>query len=158
MQSEIMTKYALDISKIEKNLDRIKDARLKQYDLRYTHLMCMVKIRQSKEGLTSTEISHICFIDKAFVSRITNELIQRDLIKTNEKFVVDASLKLSEYMVSNCSLAQFQNIFEKISKYSFTAINYLNGEMKAGERFMEFYPSEESVKKQVVDLFYTKKN
>ena len=86
MQSEILTKYALDISNIEKNFDKIKKVKLEKYDLRFTHLLCMVKIRQNRDGLTSTEISQTCAIDKAFVSRITADLINRDLIKINEKF------------------------------------------------------------------------
>ena len=115
-----------------------------------------LKYVQSRKGVADSSNESRMARQKQYLEALyaqTNECI-----KTNDKFVVDASLKLSEYMVSNCSLAQFQNIFEKISKYNFTAINYLNGEMKAGEKFMEFYPSEESVKKQVVDLFYTKKN
>lgn len=114
-----------------------------------------LKYVQSRKGVADSSNESRMARQKQYLEALyaqTNECI-----KTNDRFVVDASLKLSEYMVSNCSLAQFQNIFEKISKYNFTGINYLNGEMKAGEKFMEFYPNEESVKGQVVDLFYTKK-
>lgn len=114
-----------------------------------------LKYVQSRKGVADSSNESRMARQKQYLEALyasTNECI-----KANDKFVVDASLKLSEYMVSNCSVTQFQNIFEKISKYDFTEIKYLDGEMKAGERFMEFYPSEESVKKQVVDLFYIKK-
>ena len=114
-----------------------------------------LKYVQSRKGVADSSNESRMARQKQYLEALyasTNECI-----KNNDKFVIDASLKLSEYMVSNCSLTQFQNIFEKVSKYDFTEIKYLDGEMKAGERFMEFYPSEESVKKQVVDLFYTKK-
>ena len=81
----------------------------------------------------------------------------QECIKADEKFVVDACVKMSEYMISNCSVTQMQNLFQKISEYEFTSINYLDGETKAGEKFWEFYPGEESVKSQVVSLFYEKK-
>lgn len=114
-----------------------------------------LKYVQSRKGVADSSNESRMARQKQYLEALyasTNECI-----KANDKFVIDASLKLSEYMVSNCSVTQFQNIFEKVSKYDFTEIKYLDGEMKAGERFMEFYPSEESVKKQVVDLFYTKK-
>lgn len=113
-----------------------------------------LKYVQSRKGVADSSNESRMARQKQYLEALyasTNECI-----KDNDKFVVDASLKLSEYMVSNCSVTQFQNIFEKISKYDFTEIKYLDGEMKAGEKFMEFYPSEESVKKQVVDLFYNK--
>ena len=114
-----------------------------------------LKYVQSRKGVADSSNENRMARQKQYLEALyatTNENI-----KSNDKFVIDATLKLSEYMVSNCSVAQFQNIFEKISKYDFTEIKYLDGEMKSGERFMEFYPSEESIKKQVVDLFYTKK-
>ena len=114
-----------------------------------------LKYVQSRKGVADSSNESRMARQKQYLEALyasTNECI-----KNNDKFVIDASLKLSEYMVSNCSLTQFQNIFEKVSKYDFTEIKYLDGEMKAGERFMEFYPSEESVKKQVIDLFYIKK-
>lgn len=110
---------------------------------------------QSRKGIADSSNESRMARQKQYLEALYAQT--NDCIKTNDKFVVDASLKLSEYMVSNCSVTQFQNIFEKVSKYDFTEIKYLDGEMKAGERFMEFYPSEESVKKQVIDLFYTKK-
>ena len=114
-----------------------------------------LKYVQSRKGIADSSNESRMARQKQYLEALYAQT--NDCIKTNDKFVVDASLKLSEYMVSNCSLTQFQNIFEKVSKYDFTEIKYLDGEMKAGERFMEFYPSEESVKKQVVDLFYTEK-
>ena len=37
-------------------------------------------------------------------------------------------------------------------------INDIDGELKKGEKFMEFYPNEEAVKKTVIDLFYKLKD
>ena len=46
----------------------------------------MIQINAREDGLSPTEISKVCSIDKAFVSRITSELFSLNLIKVNEKF------------------------------------------------------------------------
>lgn len=77
---------AIRFSNIERVLHSMKSEQMAKYGLRHTHLVCMVYIDQSEDGLTPTEISKICDFDKAFVSRITSELIQKNIIKVNDKF------------------------------------------------------------------------
>ena len=77
---------AIRFSNIERVLHSMKSEQMAKYGLRHTHLVCMVYIDQSEDGLTPTEISKICDFDKAFVSRITSELIQKNIIKINDKF------------------------------------------------------------------------
>jgi len=80
-----------------------------------------------------------------------------DFIKNDEAFVVEASLKMSDYMVSDRSVTQMQDLMRKFSEYEFTEICYIDGENVVGEKYMEFYPDEDSVKDIVVDLFYEPK-
>jgi len=80
-----------------------------------------------------------------------------DCIKNDEAFVVEASLKMSDYMVSDRSVTQMQDLMRKFSEYEFTEICYIDGENVVGEKYMEFYPDEDSVKDIVVDLFYEPK-
>lgn len=86
MYLEKFTAFTINLSNIERSLHKVKSKKMAQYGLRATHLMCMVQIDQNKDGLTPTEIAQTCAIDKAFVSRITNDLIELEFIKINEKF------------------------------------------------------------------------
>jgi len=110
---------------------------------------------QSRKGVADSSNESRMGRQKQYLEALHKQT--QECIKADDKFVVDACVKMSEYMISNCSVTQMQNLFQKISEYEFTSINYLEGESKTGERFLEFYPSEESVKKQVVSLFYEKK-
>lgn len=74
----------------------------------------------------------------------------------NERFQLDAISKLSEYTVSDCTVNQMQTIFEKFSTYEFGGITEIKGESIVGEQFMEFYPSDASMKSAVIELFYKK--
>ena len=86
MYMERFTAFTVNLSSIERSLYKVKSKKMTQYGLRATHLMCMLHINQTPDGLTPTEISRACAIDKAFVSRITIDLLAQDLIKINEKF------------------------------------------------------------------------
>lgn len=83
--------------------------------------------------------------------------------KTKEKsendtdFIANATLKLSEYLISNRSAIALQAVFDKITDYEYKGIKEIEGELKKGEEFMEFYPDKTSVKKTVIDLFYKEK-
>lgn len=81
-----------------------------------------------------------------------------EMIESDEEFIVDASVEMSDYMVSNYTVTRLQELFEKVSDYRFTEIRYFEGESVEGDKFMEFTPDEDSVKKVVVDLFYSLKD
>ncbi len=72
----------------------------------------------------------------------------------NERFQLDAISKLSEYTVSDCTVNQMQTFFEKFSTYEFGGITEIKGESIVGEKFMDFYPDENEMKKTVIELFY----
>lgn len=72
----------------------------------------------------------------------------------NEGFIAEATLKLSDYIVSNCTVNKLENLFGKISSYKFNGIINIEGKSQKGEEFIEFYPDEASLKSMVVELFY----
>ena len=77
--------------------------------------------------------------------------------EANEGFVVEASLKVSDYIVSDRSVTQLQTLFNKFNEYEFLGIRNIEGESKLGEQFVEFYPNSDSIQKNVIELFYAPK-
>lgn len=80
------------------------------------------------------------------------------LIKEDEEFVVRASVEMSEHIVSDRSVTQLQELARKMYDYEFTKIYTLEGKNIKGEKFIEFYPDADSLKKTVIELFYTPKD
>lgn len=78
--------------------------------------------------------------------------------KDNKKFSFEAATQLADYIVSDCTINQMQTLFDKFSTYSFDGIDELKGESVVGEKYMEFYPDQDSMKKTVIDLFYKKED
>lgn len=78
-------------------------------------------------------------------------------VENDSEFVVEASLAMSDYIVSDRSVTQLQELGRKFAEYEFERIDDIKGETVRGEDFMEFYPDIESVYKTVIELFYEPK-
>jgi LCP family protein required for cell wall assembly len=83
----------------------------------------------------------------------TVELKNRD-----SNFVLNAAITMSQFMVSNCTVDQLSVIAQTIIDYEFTGIRTIEGDSVVGEKYMEFFPEPESLKKNVVELFYIPKD
>lgn len=79
-------------------------------------------------------------------------------MESDENFIVNASLELSDYIVSNYTVNQLENLIENLSTYEFGDIYDIDGEYKVGEKYMEFYPDEDTVTDLVLKLFYMPEN
>lgn len=76
--------------------------------------------------------------------------------KENDEFASETMKKLADYITSNCTSGQLENIFTNISGYEFKGVVPLEGEAKIGEKYTEFYPDSAALEKTVIDLFYNK--
>ena len=121
MESERFVPFILYTERISKNIKRLADAKMEPYGIRSAHIMCILQLAKSEEGLSSAELSRVCGVDKAFVSRITSELMEKNYIsrdigpkqgKYKTKFLLtDEGVKI--YKVMNDIINQF---IQKISK------------------------------------------
>ena len=80
MNAERFSSFVLFIERISKNIKRVADIKLEPYGLRSSHLMCILQLAKSEGGLSSTGLAEACGVDKAFVSRITGELVEKNYI------------------------------------------------------------------------------
>ena len=88
MDSERFSPFVLYIERISKNIKRIADSKMEPYGLRSSHVMCILQLAKSENGLSSTELSEACGVDKAFISRITSELMEKKYITKDEENAV----------------------------------------------------------------------
>ena len=121
MESERFVPFVLYTERISKNIKRLADAKMEPYGIRSAHIMCILQLAKSEQGLSSAELSRVCGVDKAFVSRITSELMEKNYIsrdigpkqgKYKTKFLLtDEGKKV--YAVMNETIDKF---IQKISK------------------------------------------
>ena len=80
MEYERFSSFVLFTERISKNIKRIADLKMEPYGLRSSHVMCILQLAKSEIGLSSTALADSCGVDKAFISRITSELTEKDYI------------------------------------------------------------------------------
>ena len=80
MSTERFTTFFQTQERIMKNIKRIASPVMQLYGLRGVHTACFLALRNNPDGLTVTEISKECFMDKALSSRIVKELAAGDYI------------------------------------------------------------------------------
>ncbi len=80
------------------------------------------------------------------------------LIEKDESFIVQSTLQMADYTVSDRTPNQLQELLKKVTAYEFTEIYDITGEFKVNNQMMEFYADEKSLEKMVIRLFYQLKD
>lgn len=93
MDTERFTPFVLYIERISKNIKRIADEKMEPYGLRSAHIMCILQLGKSQGGLSSSTLADVCGVDKAFISRITNELLEKKYIKKQQGYLGKYKIK-----------------------------------------------------------------
>ena len=69
-------------------------------------------------------------------------------------FILESLLKVSQYLVSDCTVEQLSDLSETVKNYSIGEYLTLDGEAVQGEEYMEFYVDEQALQSLVMDVFY----
>ncbi len=103
--------FTLLILSLNRSIQRIKKMEMKHFGLQGSHVMCLFFLSVFKEGLTVTNLSKLCDIDKAAISRSLQQLSSENYINTPSKDKYKAVVTLTEkgYEVAS-------EILEKVSK------------------------------------------
>lgn len=116
---------------------------------------------RERYGLEDSSNESRMIRQRQYIRALYEKTLEMD--SSDEEFIINASTKMSEYMVSNYSLTRLQELFQKVSDYRFTEIRYLEGESTVGKdaagiQHIEFTPYEDSIKEVVAELFYSLKD
>ena len=114
--------------------------------------LCYVRTRYGLEDSTnSTRMKR----QQQYMEVLYSKLLS--CIAEDEEFIVESSLKMSEYMVSNRSITQLQELIKKFSEYKFNGIQEIEGNSELRDKFIEFYPEEDSLTEIIVECFFEEK-
>lgn len=113
------------------------------------NVLSFVRTRQGLEDSTNTtrmqrQKTYLSSLFEVFTSKV----------KEDDTFALKASTELSDYMVSNYTVNQLENLIVNLSDYEFTQIYDVDGESTVGDKFMEFNADKESLQNLTLSLFY----
>lgn len=107
---------------------------------------------RSRYGLEDSSNAVRMKRQQAYLKSLLETLTEK--IDSDESFVLKVSQEMDDYVVSNYTINQLENLIEVLIDYEFDQIYDIEGESKVGEKFLEFYADEDSVNEIVLNLFY----
>lgn len=139
---------------IEDDFTGIDDTLVKGETVRLKGDQALNYVR-TRQGLEDSSNSTRMQRQQQYINALCDALSK--CAEEDDEFIVDVSVKMSDYLISDRSVTQLQDLANKFSQYEFTGVESLEGESVLGKEFMEFYPNQESVKDMVIELFYEPK-
>lgn len=108
-------------------------------------------VRARSELENSTNISRM-----ARQETYLKEWKSRAKQKMNEDigFALNLIGDLGDYMITDMDLSKLSDLSSYLADYEYKGMIKIEGENRQGERFMEFYCNDTSLKQAVLDLFY----
>lgn len=95
METKRFLLFYQGLNRIVKDIKRLEMSYMREYGLRSVHIGCLLHIKSTPHGMTVTQLSKACKIDKSLISRVIKELIADEFImavgseKTyNKKYVL----------------------------------------------------------------------
>ncbi len=130
------------ISNIHKDIQKIKQDRMRQFGLSGNHVMCLFYLAQHQEGLTATQLCQLMSVNKAAVSRTMAELKEKDYIfymnqEDNKKYRAAARLTVTGFAVT-----------EQLDGIICEVVNEIGKDLEENERRL-MYHSLETVSKNL---------
>ncbi len=107
---------------------------------------------RTREGLEDSTNAARMVRQKQYLTALREKTLEN--LNSDDKFAAEIVTKMSDYIISDRSVTRLQELLNKFSSYEFTETLELEGESKVGEKFMEFYPDEDSITEVVVKAFY----
>lgn len=80
MEHDRLDEFMTLVVGASRSVTKLKGSYMSNYNLGSTHTMCLRSLNVSQGGLTRTQLAECCELDKAQVSRIVNELLEKEYV------------------------------------------------------------------------------
>ena len=126
---------------LQRNIQRLKSKSMKLFGLGSSDLACMMTLKQKPEGLTSTELSRECRVDKALVSRTVKKLLEMKIIayetprlpKSSAEDVKKGILRRGAYRIRLRLTERGDNMVKSLYNIAGKAAAYATDDIDAAE-------------------------
>ena len=148
MVGDNFERFAQMLSTASKSIFRIKSKCMSKYGLSSTHTLCLRSLYEHSQGMTKREIADFCSIDKAQITRIMGELVEKDYVKSdapsktyNCKFyLTDSGVEITEEineMVDQVVKYVNSDIPKEDIEHFYSVFEAINSKLKSSEEFFK---------------------
>jgi LCP family protein required for cell wall assembly len=106
---------------------------------------------RARAGLEDSTNLHRMERQRQYLNALQEQL--KTCTEQDAGFLVDSILRVSDYLVSDCTVDQLSELSKNIQQYGVSEIKTLEGEAVDGT-YVEFYVDEQSLQALVMELFY----
>ena len=140
MVGDNFERFAQMLSTASKSIFRLKSRCMSKYGLSSTHTLCLRSLYENSEGMTKSEIAEFCDIDKAQITRIMSELVDKGYV------VADKSMRAynRKFLLTEEGL----RITEEINGTVETVVKYVNQDIPR-EDIEHFYAVFEAINEKL---------
>jgi len=89
---------------------------------------------------------------REYINALYQQIEQK--MQSDERFGFRLASALSDYVISDMTTDEISNTANTIKDYRFTTIYSIEGETNYDSTYVEFYPDETALQKQVLNLFF----
>ena len=140
MVGDSFERFAQMLSNASKSILRLKSKCMSKYGLSSTHTLCLRALYENKDGLTKSEVSDACDVDKAQITRIMSELVKNKYVMSDtSKRTYNRKFFLTEFGTK---------ITEEINETVETVVKYVNEDIPR-EDIEHFYSVFEMINKKL---------
>ena len=72
--------FSSRINDAQKSISRIKQKKMEHYGLGGAHVLCICQLDEHPKGLTKTELVKRCGVDKAQISRVISDVLEKNYV------------------------------------------------------------------------------
>ncbi len=117
----------------QKSISRIKQKKMDQYGLGSAHTLCMCVLAEHTDGLTKTELVRYCGVDKAQISRVVSDILEKEYasianpecsyrqryVLTDEGMTIATDMRqiildINNFVSDSISKEQIENFYETL--------------------------------------------
>ncbi|MBO5683196.1 MAG: hypothetical protein J6S10_04365 [Clostridia bacterium] len=80
MEKDRFLLFSSCLSEAQKSIARIKQKKMEHYGLASAHAICICQLEEHADGLTKTELSQICMVDKSQISRVISDVVKKGYV------------------------------------------------------------------------------
>lgn len=110
---------------------------------------------RTRYGLEDSSNSTRMVRQRQYINALHGKVMSK--IAEDDTFIITLVDAMDDYAAYDTTDLRMKEFADKFNEYEFLGIRELEGELKRGDEFMEFYPNADAVQELVIELFYEMK-
>lgn len=83
MERDRFLQFSSLLNDAQKSILRIKHKKMEHYGLGSAHVLCICLLEEHPKGLTKTELTKRCGVDKAQITRVISDILEKEYVSVS---------------------------------------------------------------------------